>query len=268
MVDRKQTADGATITVLSPHRDDAAFSCGILIQEVSALGVPVDIVNCFTISDYAPLLHTETIRADKIIGFVSDTREKEDASFAALLGDRCQISALGRLDAPIRSGRPFETIFDGAPLSNEDDQEVEEIAAALKQLPARGILLLPLAIGNHIDHRIAREAGLRTRSSKLFAFYEDLPYAATQDDNSIRQYVSDLGNLLSEQLRPVIVRSGRAVELKRRCASLYASQVDPHWVEQIAVYARRYEEGERFWASEGAGNLLLAATTHARAFVG
>ena len=137
-------------------------------------------------------------------------------------------------------------------------REVDEIAAALSGLPVAGVLLAPLAVGNHIDHRIAREAGLRLLTRQPLAFYEDLPYAAKLDDNAIRQHVLDLENLLSEKLRPVAIRSGRAVELKRRCASLYASQVDPHCVEQMALYARRYDSGERFWASKGASDLLSA----------
>jgi len=36
------------ITVLSPHRDDAAFSVGLAIAEWLNAGYAVEVVNCFT----------------------------------------------------------------------------------------------------------------------------------------------------------------------------------------------------------------------------
>lgn len=43
------------VLVLSPHRDDAAFSCGLILHELLSAGHSVSIVNVCTVSRYAPL---------------------------------------------------------------------------------------------------------------------------------------------------------------------------------------------------------------------
>ena len=47
------------VVVLSPHRDDAAFSCGLLLGALLAAGAGVTIVNVCTVSDYAPYLRND-----------------------------------------------------------------------------------------------------------------------------------------------------------------------------------------------------------------
>ena len=39
------------------------------------------------------------------------------------------------------------------------------------------ILVLPLGLGHHVDHRIARDASLEISTKVPCAFYEELPYA-------------------------------------------------------------------------------------------
>src|SRR5689334_18317690 len=84
------------LTVLSPHQDDAGLSLAMTIRAASRRGIRIRIVNCFTISTYAP--HSDARTADA----VGAVRVAEDREFAARIGDGIEVVDLGLEDAPIR----------------------------------------------------------------------------------------------------------------------------------------------------------------------
>jgi LmbE family N-acetylglucosaminyl deacetylase len=60
-------------------------------------------------------------------------------------------------------------------LSADDDAVVDAVEDVFRDLPYEGVVHVPLAIGGHSDHRVARVAAERVFSH--CSFYEDLPYA-------------------------------------------------------------------------------------------
>jgi len=97
-----------TVLVLSPHRDDAAFSCGLLLLNLLTSGARLTIANVCTVSDYAPYLPEEVY--DRV-NQVTAVRAAEDAVFARRLAKDAAVDEssvvfldLGWQDAPIRLG--------------------------------------------------------------------------------------------------------------------------------------------------------------------
>ena len=171
------------VLLLSPHRDDAAFSCGLFLSQLLGAGVPVDIVNVCTVSDYAPY-------AESFDGAVrvSGLRAAEDEAFVAEVNAggmgrkaKCKLLDLGWSDAPLRRAMATEDVLNGAKSSVE---EVERLAEQFRKLPRAQIIVAPLAVGggaSHMDHRLVRDAAIAAWNADRLLFYEDLPYACRMD---------------------------------------------------------------------------------------
>jgi LmbE family N-acetylglucosaminyl deacetylase len=167
---------------LSPHLDDAVFSCGGLIAKQVSAGESVAV---FTIcagdppegplSDLAQALHL----AWQTEGSPIAARRKEDLTALQHLG--ASAIHLPLPDAIYRSGMSsehhyptFTQIF--GPLHSEESQLLEELIQNLaSQLPADAAIYAPMAIGEHVDHRLTRMAA--ERLDRPLRYYQDLPYA-------------------------------------------------------------------------------------------
>ncbi len=146
------------ICIVSPHLDDAVLSCGILMQRHKALSDDVFVLNIFS------------------AGTNGENRKKEDRCATETLG--AVAFYLEELDAPDRDPLYrsdvqlfFGTLAPDAPIIAKVSGLVQDF------LTRQGIdqAIFPLAAGNHIDHRIAFEAGRRITGTKV-GFYEDRPY--------------------------------------------------------------------------------------------
>jgi LmbE family N-acetylglucosaminyl deacetylase len=155
-------------------------------------------------------------------------------------------------DAPIRLRIPLEVLSD-TPV-NPADPAIEKIRKTLAKQSEAGAmeaLVLPAALGDHVDHLTVREAARPFTSTIPAAFYEDLPYATTHpsaatDLESLRESAEQR----NEPLRAVIYRVDSAVEYKRRLVLGYASQIDDEAGTLISNFATRYNGGERLWANQ------------------
>jgi LmbE family N-acetylglucosaminyl deacetylase len=155
-------------------------------------------------------------------------------------------------DAPIRLRIPFEELSN-TPI-NSADPSIEKIRKTLtKQSEAGAIeaLVLPAALGEHVDHLTVREATMPFSSIIPTAFYEDLPYATTHpsaatDLDSLRETAEQR----REPLSPVLYQIESAVERKRKLILGYASQIDDEAGTLISDFANRYNGGERLWANQ------------------
>ena len=238
-----------TIKIVSPHCDDAAFSCGIFLSICAAIKLEVQVVNAFTQSDYAPF--AEVLPADRI----SELRKAEDARLQNLLGSSLHFLDLGRRDAPLRLQIPSEQTLKDPLDRSVYLTEVEDLANVFRPLLAQAdCVFLPMALGGHIDHQIARDAGMRCIPLDSLAFYEDLPYAARMTDEQRARAIADFPNFA--ELRPVAVRRSDGAAIKKVCASCYDSQVDFSTVMEMATYAESRNGGEIFYAGKDAARLL------------
>lgn len=177
--------------VLSPHYDDAALSCGGLIAHLSAAGEHVVVATLFggkpdysRLSPFALQIHGRPLAGDDPI----DQRRAEERAALALLAAESRpgdtLDCIYRQDAAAtRWLYDSEAALFGS-VDPADDALVEDLAhclAALAPAPAHGMLYAPLAIGNHVDHQIARRSAALLHGHGYHVWYfEDYPYVARE----------------------------------------------------------------------------------------
>ena len=242
------------ILVVSPHRDDAAFSLLLSIDHWMSVGHRVTLLNIFTQSLYAPYADAESMREHAQLADVSALRKKEDESFLASIPG-IAMTDLNLEDAPIRLSCDSATVCD-----IEADPNDPAIPAISKALPFQArasqpvhALVVPLALGHHVDHRVVRDTILPFTTHLPTAFYEDLPYAMREGVRvDLTRFREDASSQFHEPLHPVLVRSARTypATFKLKAVSLYASQIDLRVAETIANFSHRYNGAERLWANE------------------
>ena len=248
------------ILILSPHRGDAAFSLSLAITNWLAVRHTVTILNIFTRTLHAPFSDAEFVHENDRMSYVSAMRLREDELFAQRLTQALPKSAKSNLqivdlnlkDAPIRLRCPIEDLCDRP--ADPNDPAIEKIRKALTRQSEAGAmeaLVVPLALGEHVDHLAVRIAALPLTPTLPTAFYEDLPYAATHPSAATDLYGlrEELTTQLNEPLTPVFCQTPSAADLKRRLLNLYASQLDDDAATQIIDFGLRYQGGERLWAN-------------------
>jgi LmbE family N-acetylglucosaminyl deacetylase len=248
------------ILVLSPHRDDAAFSLSIAITNWLTARHSVTVLNVFTRSRYAPFSDAAFVHENDELSYVSAMRLREDEYFLRRitqdlpkgLKSNLHMVDLNLKDAPIRLRCSLEELSD-IPV-NSADPSIDKIRKALTKQSEAGAmeaLVLPSAVGNHIDHLTVREAAIHLTTVLPSAFYEDLPYAATCPSAATDlDRLRDAAATLKEPLSPVIYQIESAVEFKRRLVLGYASQIDDETGTLITDFATRYGGGERLWTNQ------------------
>ena len=138
--------------VLSPHLDDAVLSCSSLMASRRSL-----IATFFSAGDASyEFRRAEDLEAAKIIG--AGTKH------------------LGFRDAPFRSAlyRSFLGIVAG---HARPSIKVENAITLLLEEFHPELVLAPLGVGNHVDHRLLRDAATKLVRPEQLLYYEDLPYA-------------------------------------------------------------------------------------------
>jgi LmbE family N-acetylglucosaminyl deacetylase len=242
-----------TLDVLSAHQDDAAYSIGATIDALARRSCAVRVLNVFTVSRYAPNLPSAALED------VCRARAQEDRAFLEAVASGVTLENLGRLDAPLRSDAYAQGVRRHGDLDEAERSEAEALAEQLRPLRSGGPILLPLALGNHIDHRIALAAGLAVAAGFELGFYEDLPYAAELAEEEIRARAASLHSEAGAELHPVLVGEGgpRPFSWKTRIAHLYASQLKSRDLDRILHHAGRLGGRERLWLTDAlAGDFL------------
>ncbi len=229
------------LTVLSPHRDDAAFSLCIALSSWSSLPVALTVVNCFTISAYAPRASSTTPST------VSALRATEDRRALRSISQPVKIESLDLLDAPLRFGISPAAISNPETAALQTDSEIDSIACRIRRYFTPGPVLAPLALGDHVDHLAIRRAALANSKAAKLAFYEDLPYAAWTSDAALRERVAQTERAALVKLRPFIIRAHNGIAHKYRVVKRYRSQINSEEAANIAQYAAKYGAGERIW---------------------
>ena len=229
------------LTVLSPHRDDAVFSLALALSRWSKLTVPITILNFFTVSAYAP--HASSSAVDEI----SSLRQSEDREAITSIDPAIEVQSLDLLDAPLRLNISPASISAPENLERQPRGETEALALRIHPFLLRGLVLAPLALGDHIDHQAVRYAALSLPKTERLAFYEDLPYATWTAEEQLTAHVQAIEHATGVKLEGVVVNSGAAIQDKRHMVSYYASQITNAEADSIAEYASRYGGAERIW---------------------
>ncbi|MDB5193292.1 MAG: LmbE family protein [Segetibacter sp.] len=232
------------IFILSPHIDDAAFGLALTINELANNKIPVTIINCFTVTKW-----TAITVSNKEINAVSQLRKAEDHAFYKAIGNITIIN-LDLLDAPLRNGYIFQ---------NQPFQQNElELIAVLEQLLEKhvdGLLFCPLAIGNHIDHAICRQAVIHLYKKLNVIFFEDLPYTQRVGEDQVRRHIHVLQEELGVELTNKTTGITHLTFDKEQAISIYKSQLNDEIVSEIMSH-KNAMKGERLWGEQTVLDLL------------
>lgn len=170
---------------LSPHFDDAVLSCGAQIWDRTRRGERVAVVTVCAalqpaqLSPFAQWLHQ---------------RWREAGEFDRLSEDRRALTLLQAIpfhlsipDCIYRQGPQGEWLYDSeedifGEVSSVEDYLIEELTTAFQlfELKTEAAILIPYALGNHVDHQIVKRAGEAwgRGGGRSFQYYADYPYAA------------------------------------------------------------------------------------------
>ncbi len=204
---------------LSPHLDDAAFSCGGTLSALAADGWDVVVATLFTASVEAPAGFALACQTDKGLPADADymaIRRAEDAEACRRLEARPVW--LPFREAPHRGYGSAPALF--GPLRSDDAAHLD-LAAALEPLLARhrpDLLLAPQAIGGHVDHVQAVRALHLLRPAGPVLWWRDFPYLARRATHPARPFEGAMA-ALPEEARPI------SVERKRHACAAYETQL-------------------------------------------
>ena len=233
--------------VLSSHSDDAALSVAGTLKFLTATGKDLALITCFSKSAFSGMDASSGVES------VTRIRKAEDRAFARLLSDDCAAIWIDLPDAPLR-GVDLGDLFTSRDLGETDRALASVLANSLASvLDPSSTLLVPLAIGSHIDHLIVRCAGflLFERGFSELVFYEDLPYAAPYQLKTLNAVVARIANQSCVSLSPRSVAYPGLAEFKKRALKCYDSQISDGWVEDALLHARKFQgphlETERVW---------------------
>jgi hypothetical protein len=238
------------ITVISAHRGDAALALGLSVGTWLDQGHAVEVVSCFTRSEFAPFSDAGSVHANDRMSFVSATRKREDEAWAKLYRGKLTLTELNMKDAPLRLHCGADEVF-GLTV-NLEEKSAMKIRKAIERSGA-GALVLPLALDGHVDRVTARDAGAEGQPESLaMAFYEDMPQAAGMGEAVLK----DAAMAVRRDLKPVPVGEAvegealeAAVKRKRGVAWCYDSQIDEAVTTLIAEDCRKHGGRERVWAN-------------------
>ena len=232
----------STAIVLSPHLDDAAFSCGGLMAVLADLGWRVVMVTAFTRSVCPARGFALACQLDKGLGPEVDymaLRRAEDRVAARSLG--AELRWLDLLEAPHRGYDSAAALF-GPALGNDTVwRTLGEAIAALCREVSPDLVLAPQGLGGHVDHRQMIRALGSVEIEVPLAFYRDTPYA-------IRN-TGALPNVTGDELTEYRFEIGEGLARKVAASCAYASQVGFQFGGALEAAAAL----EAFALSEGNG---------------
>jgi LmbE family N-acetylglucosaminyl deacetylase len=124
-------------------------------------------------------------------------------------------------------------------------RRVAETLTALVETVMPAIVIFPLALGGHIEHRLLNSIGrdFRSNGKTNIAFYEDLPYASTMTICKIKRFVRRLNRKLVSLALP-----GVEIEKKISLLKTYKSQLREKDLDMIRQY-HAFRGDERLWVT-------------------
>jgi LmbE family N-acetylglucosaminyl deacetylase len=227
--------------IVSPHLDDAPLSLGGRMLQWGRQCLVLDLFS--TVSWWRlPIASHEDPKIQRC-------RDAEEDLVAELTG--ATIRRVGLMEAPRRE-YPLGEIFTAD--IRPDDVAGETVRAAVASLAREGdyVWFLPMAVGNHVDHRIARDSTLSALLAanappERIRFFEDLYYAARLDG------VPDFSDFVPGRKLIVADETWIDVGLKMTLLRAYWSQLTLSQIVSVGEYARRIGSRpvERTWNLEG-----------------
>ncbi|MEU5073863.1 PIG-L family deacetylase [Streptomyces asoensis] len=263
---RPRSRPSSALTLLSPHPDDAQLALGALLARFGGR-----VVDVFSHETWTRRAHYRSRPA-----LASRLLLAEERVACGVLG--AGLTVLGHTDAADRAAWQ-EGYFLG-PQSVDtaraaEPELFERVASDLAaEVAGGGPVLVPLAVGGHVDHILTRQAALhliarKTLEPERVAFYEDMPYSLFADATA------EAGRLAigREQVSPVpllIPASEAAVRTKQEALWPYRLQVLEAVSKRIVRHGRQLGApgwAERLWvlpeSADAYGELAATAAEEA-----
>jgi hypothetical protein len=223
--------------IVSPHLDDAPLSLGGHMLQWGRRCIVLDLFSTVSWWRFAIESHEDPR--------IQLSRDAEEDLVAELTG--ATIRRVGLMEAP-RRGYRLDDIFTAEIVPTEAAGKTMQ--CPITSLAAEGSFrwYLPLAVGNHVDHRITRDSALPALlaagvTPDRIRFFEDLFYSAqTPGIHDFSHFVPGRRLLLAEQT---------TIDLKRKISLLhvYYSQLNESQIKSVGDYAMRFGNRavERLW---------------------
>jgi LmbE family N-acetylglucosaminyl deacetylase len=251
----RRTHSGAIF--LSPHLDDAVLSCGGTIHRFVQAGKPVLVVSVMAgdppqgdLSTFAKSLHARWQLPDNTVAM----RRAEDIEALVDLGaDWLHWPIPDCIYRQNDASGEFLYASENAIFGSIDSYEKDLIGTLsryLDALPHFDSVFVPLAAGEHVDHRITRLAAERWFGPASIVYYEEYPYS--QSENQLATALGDLG----EWCLQIVNLTQEDIEARIGAISRYRSQLSTFFddLADMAFQVRGYNRvvgGERFWTVSG-----------------
>lgn len=229
------------IGCLSPHPDDIALSCGATMHALG--GINRTIVTCFSRSTYAPFAPTG---CSTDVDTVTAIRKAEELAYCKRIGATNVDLQLD--DVTLRYANEQDWLNATPQLTDLFDLLCQSFEKTFSEFRFTH-LFCPLALGNHVDHVLVREAArYASGESVKIVYFEDFPYAERIGGPKL---ASKQAAEIALGTSPLLLIVGNFIDRKVDDLALYASQIFPDYFEG----ARRYAAGiqspshsiERFW---------------------
>jgi LmbE family N-acetylglucosaminyl deacetylase len=202
------------IALLEPHPDDGALSLGGWIAS-RPLATPMETIVVFSESRWAPYLSPDTP--------VQPARLAEQGRFVTMFG--LSFRDLGLPDASSIGLSEEEELHSTA---ERDWRAAPCLAAVASVLSPEVLVLVPLGIGNHIDHVLTRDCC--PKSIQQRAYYEELPYASHVAPDAAYAVARQV---MGREPRRWRFDIGSVLERKRAALSCFASQLSSADIEHV-----------------------------------
>ncbi len=257
------------ILVIEPHMDDAVLSVGGRMWAMRN-ACEFTVATIASRSNFTSYHFLDRDYFD--VSTVSALRAAESALALRLLGGHHVM--LGESEAPLRlrpgnwtlawhrRHRKLVDAFIGHPCT---ETEIERWAASIERLIRETDaeeMWLPLGVGSHVDHALAREACLRAlhrcpglERHVALIFYQEVPYATQFPGHT--EAIVDALSAAGAALHAVRHDISESIDGKLRLVSLFASQFKPDYMTpRVLTAARRAAD-----PTGGLGELTVARST-------
>jgi LmbE family N-acetylglucosaminyl deacetylase len=220
---------------LSPHYDDAVYSCGGMIYELSRQGEEVTILTVMAGRPSLPLPDTPVLKDNHERWQAGHepiaTRRAEDQQAAKILGTKTQY-----LDIPdcIYRLAKGEALYPSEESLWGNVHADDSALATLQNIDLANVKILyaPMAVGKHVDHQLVRNWAwdIAKTSSQTVKFYQDYPYMRQKEAIDAARLFFDEPLLLES-----IKISEQAMQQKISAMAAYVSQIHSFWEDEAAI---------------------------------
>ena len=247
--------------IISPHFDDGVFSCGGTARQLTAAGHAVLVITMMGGLFHGALPDTP-ILADlhrRWQAGVDPLRQRqiEDENASRLLGvDFMHVplpDCVYRLAGDMALYPSEESLFGEVRAADYAPRLLKGIQ--IPELERATKVYLPLGVGRHVDHQIARDWGMTQMrgapDKSALRFYVEFPYSKADHSTEMALSAIDL------PLAPAdVILNDAEMSAKIEAIACYESQISTFWADRAAMEmdVRRAFAGseagvwiERFW---------------------